>query len=141
MHSVRERSIELLPGQYFDQETNTQNIYFRDYDPAIGRYIQADPLGITMSRTPTPGAEINHLYSYVGSNPLSRIDPTGQGWEQIIIPVVGVSRILCVSRCREGRSTAVRVMGLGIIRCRRLVRVIPPFSHRRIKRCRRKPAE
>jgi len=37
--SVRERCFEVLPGQYFDKETNLHYNYFRDYDPAIGRCI------------------------------------------------------------------------------------------------------
>jgi RHS repeat-associated protein len=44
-----------LPDQYFDQETNTHYNYFRDYDPAIGRYIQSDPIGskAALTRMPT----------------------------------------------------------------------------------------
>jgi RHS repeat-associated protein len=57
-------------GQYFDKETNLHYNYFRDcYDSPIGRYCQPDPIGL---------AGGTNLYSYVGANPLIRIDPTGQ---------------------------------------------------------------
>ncbi len=57
-----------LPGQYFDQETELQYNYFRDYDPTIGRYIQPDPIGLA--------GGVN-TYSYVANNPLGFIDPQG----------------------------------------------------------------
>lgn len=35
-----------FPGQYYDKETNLHYNGFRHYNPELGRYIQADPLGI-----------------------------------------------------------------------------------------------
>lgn len=57
-----------FPGQYFDKETSTHYNYFRDYDPAVGRYVESDPIGL--------GGGIN-TYTYVNENPLSRVDKDG----------------------------------------------------------------
>ena len=57
-----------FPGQYYDAETGTNYNYFRDYDPAVGRYIESDPFGLM--------AGIN-TYAYVRADPVSAIDPYG----------------------------------------------------------------
>ena len=69
MSFLRERSQTLLPGQYFDKETNTHYNYFRDYDPNTGRYVQSDPIGLA--------GGIN-TYTYVNSSPLLTVNPTGE---------------------------------------------------------------
>ncbi len=66
-----------FPGQYYDRETNFNYNYFRDYDPSTGRYIQADPLGITTTPRPTTTTGLNHLYTYARSSPLLFVDPLG----------------------------------------------------------------
>lgn len=57
-----------FPGQYFDQETSLHYNGFRHYNPMLGRYIQADPVGLR--------GGIN-LYGYAYGNPLLYLDPYG----------------------------------------------------------------
>lgn len=57
-----------FPGQYYDAESGLWNNGFRDYSPALGGYIESDPLGMA--------AGIN-TYAYVDSNPLITEDPSG----------------------------------------------------------------
>jgi RHS repeat-associated protein len=55
----------MIRGEYFDKETNLHYNYFRDYDPAIGRYIQSDPIGLDGGL---------NTYLYVLADPLSLFD-------------------------------------------------------------------
>ncbi len=77
-----------LPGQYLDEESGLHYNRHRYYDPAAGRYIQADPLGL--GNRPNAGKyqtsqsciqgyndiDINY-YVYADANPINKIDPFG----------------------------------------------------------------
>jgi RHS repeat-associated protein len=56
-------------GRRFDPETGLYYYRARYYDPAKGRFLQTDAVGYK--------ADFN-LYSYVGNDPATREDPTGQ---------------------------------------------------------------
>ena len=57
-----------FPGQLYDNITGLHSNGMRDYSPGTGRYIDADPIGLSggLSR-----------YTYVRANPLTSEDPDG----------------------------------------------------------------
>lgn len=57
-----------FPGQV-RQHAELYYNYHRDYDVSLGRYVQADPIGLAGG----PNA-----YLYAEANPLTRVDPDGQ---------------------------------------------------------------
>jgi RHS repeat-associated protein len=59
-----------FPGQYYQAETGLNYNYFRDYDPATGRYIESDPIGLAGGSWST--------YAYADGNSISNIDASGQ---------------------------------------------------------------
>jgi RHS repeat-associated protein len=66
-----------LPGQIEDEETGLHYNWHRYYEPGVGRYVTADPIGLA--------GGVN-TYAYVGGgNPVNWIDPSG---EFLIAPMI-----------------------------------------------------
>ena len=64
-----------LPGQYFDSETGLHYNWHRYYEPALGRYLRPDPIGLDGGL---------NLYAYVGNDPANAVDPFGLDSHHII---------------------------------------------------------
>jgi RHS repeat-associated protein len=75
-----------FPGQYDDIESGLAYNYFRDYDPALGRYIQSDPIGLRGGL---------NTYGYVKGNPLKYRDPYGLQEAGVVTCLAGPNPI-CV---------------------------------------------
>jgi RHS repeat-associated protein len=91
-----------FPGQYADKETNLVYNWMRDYDPSLGRYLEADPIGLDGGL---------NLFGYVDGRPILRTDMRGlapdgcgSGWFGQFIPNSGFktccdSHDLCYEDC------------------------------------------
>lgn len=65
------------PGQRYDAATGLNYNYFRDYDPATGRYAESDPIGLRGGIS---------TYGYATQSPLTAMDPTGLAARLVDIP-------------------------------------------------------
>lgn len=57
-----------FPGQRYDAASGLNYNYFRDYEPATGRYVQSDPIGLHGGIS---------TFSYASASPVNRQDPRG----------------------------------------------------------------
>jgi len=63
-----------LSGQQATDASGLFYNYRREYDPAVGRYSQSDPIGL-LGGVGT--------FGYVSGNPVSLVDPLGMAWKPV----------------------------------------------------------
>lgn len=102
-----------FPGQRYDVATGLNYNYFRDYDPASGRYLQSDPIGMQGGL---------NTFAYVGNGPMSAVDPFGL--TAAVAPIypargfirpTGAELALAVRALVAGGATASAYVGGGAL--------------------------
>ncbi len=87
-----------LPGQYFQGALRLSQNWWRDYDPTLGRYIEADPIGIDGGQ---------NVYAYVHGDPLNRADPMG-------LQAVNPLEATCVDSAQPACWAGLTLGALGV---------------------------
>ena len=96
-----------FPGQYFDAETGLHYNWFRTYDPEIGRYQQADPIGFD-------GGDVN-FYVYARNTSPNLSDPTGL----IVGELTGIGAAIGgPPGAAVGHLIGIGIVATGYIACR-----------------------
>ena len=85
--------------------------YFRDYDPAIGRYIQSDPIGLE--------GGIN-TYLYAVASPIAVTDPTGQNPGIGVGAIVGAAALRICMKIPSCKRQLIELMKRAVDFCKKV---------------------
>ena len=82
-------------GYYYDSETGLYYLQSRFYDPATGRFVNADGYASTGQ-----GILSHNMFVYCANNPVNRKDPAGQFWiTALVVTVVVAACAIGLSGC------------------------------------------
>jgi len=88
-----------FPGQIYDAHTQLMYNHFRDYDPAVGRYVESDPIGLK--------GGIN-TYAYALPNPLSHSDRLGLTTKTLCLNPANILACLAAGEVTAGQVATAR---------------------------------
>ena len=87
-HTIGEDNPFRYRGYVYDTETGLYYLQSRYYNPAWGRFVNADSESL-ITASPKSVTWDKNLFAYCDSNPVVRIDSEGHAWNIIIGAVVG----------------------------------------------------
>ncbi len=94
-------------GRRLDPRTGLYHLRARDYSPALGRFLQPDPIGMAGGL---------NLYAYVGNDPLNHTDPSGLLFDTILdvgFIAFDVGMLLYDEIARGGANRTANLVALG----------------------------
>ena len=91
-------------GMYYDAETGCYYDRARYYCPALGRFLQTDPVGYK---------DDLDAYTYVGNDPEDRVDPTGETAAMALGVLAGTGTLDAEEDAGTGFVTPVSVVVVG----------------------------
>lgn len=99
LKSVYENNPYRYAGSWYDQETGKYYLGARFYDPAIGRFLSKDPVGVRV------GSHLGtNAYAYADNNPIMYADPHGE-WVWIVVDIAtGVALDYAMYRYGGGKG-------------------------------------
>ena len=104
-------------GYRYDGDTRLYFLQSRYYDPAVGRFINADGPNFALTNPYSNGITDKNYFAYCDNNPISRGDDGGEFWSELLTGVAVVAGVTAVAAfvVATGGVGAMAVAGGGAV--------------------------